>query len=53
MLFLKKLCMAHLYSQGNSVSLQRFRLFLLNECDVYKDTKFLRFQLKALILISR
>ena len=45
--------MAQLYSQENFVSLQRFRLFLLNVYDVYKDTNFLRFQLKAPILISR
>ena len=52
-LSVNKLRMARLYSQGNFVSLKHFRLILLNEYDVYKGTQFLRFQLKALILISR
>ena len=47
---INKLCMACLYSQGDFAFLQHFRLFLLNEYDVYK---FLRIQLKALILISQ
>ena len=53
MLSVNKLCMTRLYSQANFVSLQRFRLFLLSEYDVYKSTTFLRFQLEASILISR
>ena len=52
-LSVNKLCMARLYSQANFASLSRFHLFLLNEYVIYKDTKFLRFQLKALMLISQ
>ena len=47
-LSVNKLYMSRLCFQGNF----RFCLFLLNEYDKYKDTKFLRLQLKALILIS-
>ena len=47
LIFVNKLCMAHLYSQGNFVSLQHFRLLLLNEYDVYKDTKISKISIKS------